>query len=45
MFDQISDILKKKIAHKRSRRGLQQRESIRYRYINYYYIAAICPIQ
>jgi CBS domain-containing protein len=30
MFDQMSDSLKKKIAHKRSRRGLQQRESVRY---------------
>jgi hypothetical protein len=30
MFDQMSDSLKKKIAHKRSRRGLQKRESIRY---------------
>jgi CBS domain-containing protein len=30
MFDQMSDSLKKKIAHKRSRRGLQKQESIRY---------------
>jgi hypothetical protein len=30
MFDQMSDSLKKKIAHKRSRRGLQKRESIKY---------------